>query len=869
MADLIAVAQTDSTNDGSGAATIVEPGFVENAVDDLIIIKVAQSLNSSGSVNNIVFTAPAGYTELTTLRDVEIKSSIFYKRSTGNEQIPNVVSNTTARWTCSTVVVKDVDWDNGGLVQYVQNTGGGDQNSPSLRTQRVGTASTIVCLYSCERRRATGFRYPQTDPTTVYLGRVSTGNSEGVDNCSAVGFDYVAQRYTLFNGPFWEADGGGDSVAFNLEVLTKGNTVPLQSATYVQQAAPSNSLQTNMDWVRLFIGKGKSLHGETLQTWTFDASNIINGDTITVPGHGIDESVVLNFRGDGGTLPGGIPEDSFFYAFPQDANTIKLCTVNEDTDSAADYYYDSATQRPIQALTAGSGTCLITETRIINAGTNVLDILRPNAGSAGNIGPAPGSYVGDAGYNQNWVATAQGFAEELDTTGEVITFQLQVNSSNRLARVVFTLIDADGGWMNWTIYNPPGSPASTGQQIYQIEAASPVVQALSYQSSGDFDDTRVKYLVIAGIGNNSSPNRFSAINSLQGAINLGGTFTIINGNDTSFAELVDLARTYTDAISQPSDLQILSTINISFGDGVSEVSFKDSEKSLAFPPLANGVDKFQNYLSAVGVQINAIDSSKVHIVNSQIGASLPFTMEVNADAAASVDLTGTSYVQGTVTLSPNASYNRQVFVGGLGVTHNNAEVRNSTFIVTDDDKGSQVQFGIGIDVGMVKWDVNADIKNSTFELKEGTQVGHAIEFETPGSYVFDGLTFNNFGPDESDTAAILNSSGGAVSVSVLNGEVPTIRNKNGGTTDATRQTTLTLTGLQPNTEVRVLLAGTTTELAGVENSSTTFTAGIDADSVDIVIHNLGYEYIRIEGADTTGNLTLPIQQRVDRNYANP
>ena len=85
----------------------------------------------------------------------------------------------------------------------------------------------------------------------------------------------------------------------------------------------------------------------------------------------------------------------------------------------------------------------------------------------------------------------------------------------------------------------------------------------------------------------------------------------------------------------------------------------------------------------------------------------------------------------------------------------------------------------------------------------------------------------------------------------------------------TTVTVLTLTGLQANSEVRVFNAGTTTEIAGVENSGTSFTANISANSVDIVIHSLGFEYQKISGADTTSNLTLPIQQRVDRNYSNP
>lgn len=469
----------------------------------------------------------------------------------------------------------------------------------------------------------------------------------------------------------------------------------------------------------------------------------------------------------------------------------------------------------------------------------------------------------------NWVNTCQKFATPFDSTGEAITFQLQVNSSNRIDRVVCTLMDEDGNWMNWLIYKRPASKNSTGQLVYQIEASAPEVQALKYRSNGPFDASRISYLFISARGNNSSSNRFGAINSAQGQVTLSGAFTIINGNDTTFKEFVELASSFTDSITQPSDLQIVSTINIAFGDGTASVSFKDSEKSLAFPPLANGIDSFQNYLSAVGVQVNATSDSKIHILNSQIGASLPYTVDINADAGADIDLTGNFYVLGTVDLSPNASYNRQVYVGGLGVVHNGAEIRNSTFIVTDDDKSAQVALGIGLDVGMIEWDSNTDIEDSTFELKLGTQVGHGIEIKTPGSYVFNGLNFNDFGADETATAAVLNSSGGAVSISVLNGEVPTVRNTGGGTTEVSRQTTLTLTGLKTNTEVRVFEAGTTNEVAGVENSTNTFTAGIGVDSVDIVIHNLGYLYQRIDGADTTGNLTLPIQQQPDRNYLNP
>ena len=82
-------------------------------------------------------------------------------------------------------------------------------------------------------------------------------------------------------------------------------------------------------------------------------------------------------------------------------------------------------------------------------------------------------------------------------------------------------------------------------------------------------------------------------------------------------------------------------------------------------------------------------------------------------------------------------------------------------------------------------------------------------------------------------------------------------------------TELTLTGLQTNTEVRIYEAGSTTEIDGIENSGTTFATTTSASSVDIVVHALGYEYQRLNAVDTSQNLTLPISQRLDRNYSNP
>jgi hypothetical protein len=79
-------------------------------------------------------------------------------------------------------------------------------------------------------------------------------------------------------------------------------------------------------------------------------------------------------------------------------------------------------------------------------------------------------------------------------------------------------------------------------------------------------------------------------------------------------------------------------------------------------------------------------------------------------------------------------------------------------------------------------------------------------------------------------------------------------------------TILNVTGLKPGSEVRVYEAGTTIEVGGVENSGTSQAIELTSPLVDIVIHALSYEYLKILDIDTSVNTTVPVQQRFDRQY---
>lgn len=85
---------------------------------------------------------------------------------------------------------------------------------------------------------------------------------------------------------------------------------------------------------------------------------------------------------------------------------------------------------------------------------------------------------------------------------------------------------------------------------------------------------------------------------------------------------------------------------------------------------------------------------------------------------------------------------------------------------------------------------------------------------------------------------------------------------------------LTLTGLKEGSDVVILEAGTETVLAeSYGHSATSLSYSYDPDvitSVDVVITHVAYEYYRLEGLPIgAGGATVPIGQRIDRNYRDP
>ena len=213
---------------------------------------------------------------------------------------------------------------------------------------------------------------------------------------------------------------------------------------------------------------------------------------------------------------------------------------------------------------------------------------------------------------------------------------------------------------------------------------------------------------------------------------------------------------------------------------------------------------------------------------------------------------------------------------GSGVTGQNCTWRRGGMITQSGAKIDQCLCEESYSQVALVSDNPQKISNTTF-VSRGT--GHAIEITKSGSYSFDGNIFTNYASVTGDlgTEAIYNTSSGSVTLNISNSTAPSYRNSIGSTTTMLAAVSVTLEGIKDNSEVRVYLNGTTTEIAGIETvtdgspNDRTFTFSSEASTVvDIVVHHVDYEYFRIEGYTIPASTAfLPISQQADRVYENP
>lgn len=262
--------------------------------------------------------------------------------------------------------------------------------------------------------------------------------------------------------------------------------------------------------------------------------------------------------------------------------------------------------------------------------------------------------------------------------------------------------------------------------------------------------------------------------------------------------------------------------------------------------------------NVAGLTYYAGSTDTIKHTNSVVSSGNDFHWRIHpsSSASATYDFKGLSLIgAGDVQLRDVTTFSEMAFTNCTTITQNSAVVQGCEFTNS-----------------YTVANAPASISSCTF-ISSGT--GHAIEITTPGTYTFSGNQFSGYGGIGTTNAAIYNNSGGAVTLNISGGgSVPTYRNGTGATTTVVAAASVTLTGLKPDSEVRAYLGAdpsTSTFIDGVEDSGTSFTFShsVAGQNGYIVVHALGYVSLYLPITYSSFDVSLPIQQNVDRSYNNP
>jgi len=118
--------------------------------------------------------------------------------------------------------------------------------------------------------------------------------------------------------------------------------------------------------------------------------------------------------------------------------------------------------------------------------------------------------------------------------------------------------------------------------------------------------------------------------------------------------------------------------------------------------------------------------------------------------------------------------------------------------------------------------------------------GHAIYITATGTYTFTNYTYTSYGANATADSVIYNNSGGAVTINLTGGDVPTVNNGTSATTTLVSSATLTITNIVTESEVHIVdvannLTVTKNEsVNGTVQSVTVAAGGTGYDNADIL-----------------------------------
>ena len=761
MAKVASFSSNDSTDEGVGVSTSTTMISPSNSTGDMLLVSITVSKNS-GTPETV--STPAGWTLHRTDLNIELRAYIFWRETTAdNENVPDfTISGSGSEWCIGCLVMRGVDFVGGPFGNEAATTSGAAADPTAPSTTTTANNSAVIHILARERRAIQGI-FNTTRPQLVRLFSESSGGGEGLDNNISICKDFEKTSGNSVGGFTWDSTSGGDNILYCLEVLTDGTNIPLyfNSFPIVSLDSANYSEITDNTWRDVFSSSGVDFtDGTALSELSYDAVTDVDPgtDQITIIGHGLTSGDVVRANQNGNTLPTGLTDGNYYFVEVVDVNTIKLRDANGVMAGDADYYYSGTADKATIDITAdGTGTCKFSVEK-----TLVIDL-----DFDGDFNRPPSNNSCGNNYQGNGVT----FTTPIDLTGTTIGTRYDSNNNSLGSWVV--LLDSDGDYKTYKL-------SETGSQIKdEIAVVDPdnTDQAYEYQT---FDKTSVKHIIYIVL-RLTIHNRTSATKFFYLELSNYNSFQIVGGDSsypTNWDDFYNEAQFFSTATTdKPSDTQFVCLQPIQIGGGHlvadNDVYFKGTEKSIAFPQLADGVTSFRFYLASLGLTMDCNAVSEISIKNTQWGASLPFTFTVDADrpAGAAVDCSSVQLIRGTATFQADDVVSSMTFVEGEGVTYNDCTMTNPTF--SNIDRAD----------GYIVLTITHNISGASFSADEASD--YAIEIDTAGTYDFNNFSFTGFTTDVNVTA-----SSGIVNINLTNGSDTPTYTSAGATVNITQNVTI-------------------------------------------------------------------------------
>lgn len=880
------------------AATEAQIANIPNVEDELLIVFAIATINNGPDFDA---SLAAGWTTLVDnyKRSSSIDStvSIFWKRAApGGDTFPSSLGiDASCFYVTISVVVTDVDWSNGGNPfdgGIVQRQGNAQNGSHPSLTSTVDNVQSLMFVGTEQGLGQINHGGAIDTMNCLDVVREPSANTSG--NNGAIG--RLATEWLALSGDstnYNDSGNNGDTLINIIGVRTLGNDVPayavigditdfdaVESPTFSTNGTPRDQ------WIDAVDASGDNFFtGDTIQTFTFDASSDVNTGTneITITAHGLTSSQVVRLDAGGNTPPTGMVDGDYYWVNVIDDDTIQVRTVDGHITNDNEWFADASTIIAANNLSAtGTGTMTLRDARLINAPAGQNNVDTPG-GAGGNLGKD--NWPGDAGWHVNYAGVPRLFSPAIDFSDDrilVMSMGSDNSNSNRTGQLGLLFIDGSNNWDFFKMADAEDFPAqydpgglSFGENTKNLLQPSKATPSRSGGSSAvDYSDIEWMVLVVRGNTANGSAQTFQGariddIFQFNQITFAGGS----SSNPFTFADVFNLLTNYEEEFAlSATPSQVALRVPVTIGATGRETQFVDGQSSLAYvPPDTDAGPIIHRRTARVGVTIDAPNAGdNVTYAQGQISnpASNEGFLDVSLAAAADLNLDNTSVISHEITLDGDFTYTGNLFVNPVFIVDNGAEIRGATITVGD---------RVGADAGVITFGATTDIQSSSFSLDAGTPAGHAIIITTPGTYSFSSLEFSNFGADGTATAAVYNNSGGAVTINVSGGNSPTVRNGVGASTTVNAGASITLTGVQPNSECR-LYRGTVdnataaVELDGVENSGTTvvLTHSDAGEAAYIVIASTDFQNEIITfGSLPASDQTIPVQQRTDRTFENP